>query len=512
MFSFLDKYPAPLRRSILEGSFAAIMTGGAMAFLVPFAVLLGANTIQIGFLTALPAFLAAWFQLGSIRILEFYKKKKQIVFFSVFVQALSWLAIAALPFIFQSNQVTWLIAIATAGTVIGSLGMPFWQSWMRSLTPRELLGEYFGMRNAIIGFIVFLSTIVCGYLLDSAIANTLLYAFIGIFLAGFVGRLISAYLITKIEEPEEENPPKVNVNIFGYISKLKNKNFGHFILFGTLMSFSIALVAPYVSLYFLDGLGLKNNYLLYTVLISAGTLTTLISLPYWGHVIDKYGSIKLLKATGLLVCFYPLLLFLVRDPFWLICVELIDGVIYSSFNLALANFVYESFKPAQMIKYAALQAILFGTAAFAGAMLSGFLQMLPIAISFLTTPFFVICILSMILRMLSFLLTIWKVKDVRRTKYIAEDALIMRALTFVPITKFLQGNLGVVVGTTGQKISSFEKQAANKIGKFERGFVNDVEKAEITAIEDIRKVSEIAKNKAAKTKNAIEFRIKRGLR
>jgi len=479
-----------------------------MAFLIPFAVLLGANTIQIGFLNALPAFLAAWFQLGSIRLLEFYKKKKQIVFFSFLIQSFSWLAIAALPFIFQSDRVTWLIALVTAGTVIGSLGMPFWQSWMRKLTPKEMIGEYFGMRNAIIGFIVFLTTVVCGYFLDTTISDTLLFAFIGIFLVGFLGRLISAYYITKIEEPDDDYLPKINVNVFGYISKLRNKNFGHFILFGTLMSFSIALVAPYVSLYFLEGLGLQNNYFIYTILISAGTITTLISLPYWGHVIDKYGTIKLLKATGILVCFYPLMLFLVRDPFWLVFVELFDGVIYSSFNLALANFIYESFKPEQMVKYAALQAILFGTAAFAGAMLSGFLQMMPIAIGILTTPFFVICILSMILRMLSFISTVWKIKDVRPTKFITDDALMIRALTLAPVTKLLQGNLGMVVGATERRLSAFEQNAVNKIGKVEREVIDDVEKAELVALEDIRRASEFARKKAAKAEEKLKAKRK----
>lgn len=455
----LQKYPDPLRKSVIEGMFNALLVGGAMIFVVPFAVLLGANSLQIGFLVALPALLAAWFQLGAIRILEFYNKKRQIVIFSVFVQAFSWLAIAILPFLFKSDYVTWLIALTTIGTVIGSFGIPFWQSWMRSLTPKEIIGEYFGIRNALIGFIIFATTLICGLLLEIVPQSELLYAFIAIFLLGFAGRIISGYLFTKIDEPFEEVPKTVHTNIFHYVSQLKKNNFGHFVLYGTFMMFSISLISPFIPVYFLDGLGLSNNYFMYTVLVSAAALTSLISLPYWGRVIDKYGTTKILRTTGLLVCFYPLGLFLIRDPIQLIILQLFDGVIFSSFTFALANFIYESFPSNKIIKYAAFQSVLFGTAAFCGTILSGYLQTLPIAIGILTTPFFVMCILSMLLRMIVFTSSVWKIKEPHKKEYVSEDAIIIKTITLEPISETLRGNLSVIITATEGTLVKFKDSA-----------------------------------------------------
>ncbi|MCX6804058.1 MAG: MFS transporter [Candidatus Diapherotrites archaeon] len=302
MLNQLKKYPAPLRISIVEGMMASIMSGGGMVFVVPFAVFLGANSFEVGLLTAIPALLAAWFQIGSIKLIQIYKNRKSIVLFTVALQAVSWIAIALIPFIFPMQQVGWLIALTTISVVVGTIGAPLWQSWMRSLTPKEILGEYFGVRNALTGAVVFLATLLGGLALNLAEPSVTLYAFVGIFIASFIGRAISAGLFSKIEEPKFLYNPREVIGIGHYIKQLGKDNFGHFVLFGTLMTFTIGMITPFISLYFLEGLGLNNNYLLYTILISASTLTAVISMPHWGRMIDKFGTIKLLQTTGLIVC------------------------------------------------------------------------------------------------------------------------------------------------------------------------------------------------------------------
>ena len=79
---------------------------------------------------------------------------------------------------------------------------------------------------------------------------------------------------------------------------------------------------------------------MYTLIISSTLAVTLISMPYWGKLIDRYGMIKVLKASSFLVALFPLLYILVRIPEGLIFVQFLDGLIFAGFNLALANFVY----------------------------------------------------------------------------------------------------------------------------------------------------------------------------
>lgn len=447
---FLDaikKYPQPLQLSIIEGMFTSIMTGGGVTFIVPFALFLGATNLEIGFLMAFPALFAAFAQLGSIKLLDYYKQRKKAITAIVFFQSLSWLLIALIPFFFANNQIFALIVIYTIGNIIGSISGPIWQSWMSSLTPREILGEYFGLRNALTGTIVFLTMLTAGLLLKFIEPSLTLYAFSAIFLLSFFGRFASSVLFRKIDDPEVIIE-KDSTKFITFVSQLRKDNFGYFVLFGSLMTFAIALVGPFLSVYLLKNLGLQSDYFTYTLIICASTVTALISMPYWGKIIDKYGSIKTIKATGFLVSLYPILLILVRDPLGLIFVESLSGIIFSGFNLCLANFIYESFKQEKIIKYAGYQAALFGIATFFGVMLSGWIQSHTISFSILSNTFFVVCAIAVLLRFTIYTALINKIKEVRETKDIKNKTLIISVLTFEPVRESLFANAFFIISKT----------------------------------------------------------------
>jgi len=503
MFENLKKYPEPLRISILEGMMASIMSGGALIFIVPFAVFLGANSFEIGLLAALPALLGAWFQLGSLKLLEVYKKRKNAIVLIVFLQAISWLLIALIPFIFPSDQVLWLILITTIGTLVGSAGAPLWQSWMRSLTPENILGEYFGVRNAITGTVVFLTMLFCGILLDAVNPSLTLFAFCGIFIISFAGRIGSAALLTRIEDNGIIIDKTEKTNVFAFIKQLSKDNFGHFVLFGTLMTLAIAIVGPFFSLYLLEGLNLKKDYLLYTLIMSASTVTTLLSMPYWGRVIDKHGTIKVLKATGLLVCLYPIALILVREPIGLGVAELLCGVIFSGFNLCLANFIYESFKPEKIIKYASFQGALFGTATFVGIIVSGYVQTFDISFGFLSTTFYVVCAAAVILRLFFYTALVNKIKEVKETKPINESKLVMSVLTFEPIRQPLVTSVGLMILKTEDTLVKATRRTIMTANEIKRT-------SEEGVYGTIKFVDGVAKKEINNAKNIIKKRKKKG--
>ncbi len=446
-FEEIINYPRPLQLSIMEGMFASIMSGGGVTFIVPFALFLGASSLEIGFLIAFPALFAAFAQLGSIKLLEVYKKRREAIVAIVFFQAVSWLLIGLIPFIFVREQIFALIVIYTIGNVVASTAGPLWQSWMSRLTPREILGEYFGIRNALTGTVVFLMMLLGGLLLKFIEPSMTLYAFSAIFLLSFLGRLISSLIFTKIEDPEFI-PEKDPTHFITFISQLRKDNFGYFVLFGSLMTFAIAMVGPFLSVYLLENLGLKTDYLTYTLIICASVITTLISMPYWGKIIDKHGSIKTLKVTGLLASFYPILLILIRDPVGLMVAEALSGIIFSGFNLCLANFIYESFKQEKIMKYAGYQAALFGIATFVGTMLSGWIQSYPISFGLLSNTFFVVCAIAVVLRFTIYTTLITKIKEVRETKEIKDKTLIISVLTFEPIRDSLFANAFLVISKT----------------------------------------------------------------
>ncbi len=477
----------------MEGMVTSLMVGGAMVFVVPFAIYLGANSLQVGLITALPALIAAWFQLSALKLVKFYTRKK-IIMASVFLQAITWLIIAALPFITPFDQIGLLIALTTIGTVIMSIGTPLWHSWMRKLTSKEIFGEYFGTRHALTGFVVFLTTIICGIALDLAEPNYTLLAFIGIFLVSFIGRMLSVLVYTKIEDPKlEYDEIEKGVSLIEFTTHLTKTNFGNFVLLGTFLTFTMAMISPYISFHLLENLGLKNNYLIFTALISVATLASLISLPYWGRIIDRHGSAKLLKATTMLSCFFPLLLIIIQDPLALFFLQIWDGVLFSGLTLSLSNFLYETFNQRKISQYSIFQSIFFGTATFFGTIFSGYIQITGINFFSLAFPFYFVCIIAVILRLIINSTLIWNVKDAIKAKPIKEEKLVLSVLTFAPIREVFYSNAIFVLSKTST--------AAKKI---EGETVKELEKAEERLIKDMKIVEDLTRKTFAKSAKKIK--------
>jgi|GEM_PF-1425432 len=461
MLDKINTYSRPLRLSIIESMLSSLMFGGGMIFLVPLAVFFGANSLEVGFLNAFPILLGAWFQLGSIRLLQKFKTRKKAVSVFVALQAIAFLMIATIPVLFPQNQVFWLIVFSTLGTIFGAIVGPLWQSWMRSITPGEVIGEYFGLRNSLAGMVVFLTTLGCGFYLQLVEPSFMAFAFAGIFALSFVGRGLASMLFTKIEDPELVLE-KDSTTLFSFVKQLKKENFGYFVLFGTLFTFGVSLVGPFFSFYILNDLGFKNNYFAYTLIISAASASALIGMPYWGRIIDKFGTIKVLKATAILAAIYPLGLILIRDIQGLIFLELMSGLIFSGLNLCFASFIYQSFEPKKIIKYSAYQGVLFGTATFAGIILSGYVQTLNFSFLSLSSPFYVICALAVVFRLIVYVSLSGKINEVKQTQPINEDKLILAVLTFEPVRETMHASFGVIVSTTELTI---KKATVNTISK-----------------------------------------------
>lgn len=192
---------ADLKFSIIEGVFATILLSAGVSFIIPFAVFLGANSLEIGFLTAFPALFSAWMQLVSIKILEIFKERKAAVIIFVSLQALFFLPIAFLPFIFQENTIFWLIIFYTVSLTLGSVAGPIWQSWMKSIVPNKIFGSYFGFRNAVIGISSFTFLLLFGFSLN-LFQQEAGMIFFGIFLTATIGRIIGTIIFFKISIPQ----------------------------------------------------------------------------------------------------------------------------------------------------------------------------------------------------------------------------------------------------------------------------------------------------------------------
>jgi len=465
-----------LKYSVYEGIFATILLSSAVSFIVPFAVYLGANALEVGFISAFPALLAAWAQLLSMWLIKKFNSKKWLIIGLVIIQSALFIPIALTPFIFQTNQVVWLIIFYTLSLIFGSLATPPWNSWMKEIIPSEIIGSFFGFRNSIIGGVSLIFFLIFGFSLK-LFEIELAFIFLGIFLIASLSRFISAILFIKITENKCDIFFEKEQNFLEFAKELRNSNFGLFVLYGSLMSFAISLTGPFVSFHLLNNIGLKNDYIMYTLIISSTLVATLISMPYWGKLIDKYGMIKILKASSFLVALFPLLYIAVRTPEGLIFVQFIDGLIFAGFNLALANFVYNVSSQQKIIKYVSYQAVFFGTGTFLGASISGFIQSININFWFLTNAFFVMCLISFILRYIFYKTLINKVSEVKQVEQIASRQIVFSVITFTPVFEAIsetfmpfENGLKQIEMSFGERVKLFGKFIDSSAKKLDHGF------------------------------------------
>jgi hypothetical protein len=307
---------------------------------------------------------------------------------------------------------------------------------MKSIIPKEVIGKFFGFRNAIVGISAFSFLLLFGTMLNLFEANISII-FMGIFLIGASGRFIGTLIFFKISEPRTNFKFEKKTRFIGFVKNLRKDKFGYFVLYGSLMTFGISLTGPFIGYHYLENIGLKENYFLYTILISTAMITSIIGMNYWGKIVNQFGTIKTLKATSILIILFPALYIIIRNPIGLIGVQFIDGLIFSGYALAMATFVFDYSSQKKIIRFGTYQAIFFGTAVFLGAIISGLIQTININFFIINNSFYLVCIISIIIRFSVFKILFKKVKEVKQVEYIKTTKLVYSIITFEPVTKMV---------------------------------------------------------------------------
>jgi MFS family permease len=116
------------------------------------------------------------------------------------------------------------------------------------------------------------------------------------------------------------------------------------------------------------------SYWHYTILMAAELLAAFISLYVWGKFNDEKGSKHVLLITGILIPLWPVLFILNNNFTYLILIQALSGILWSGFNLAASNFIYDAAEPEKRTRYVAYFNLLTGTGVFLGAITGGLLM------------------------------------------------------------------------------------------------------------------------------------------
>lgn len=439
------------KTSIKEGSAYSFMDGFGLRYITPFALALGASTTVVGLISTLPNFIGNISQTYSLRIMERSSRKK-IVVPSVLFQAVMWLPLIIVGVLYFNKTINSLIAsiillfLYSLIVIAGSFAVPAWTSWMKDIVT-EKHASYYGKRNAILGFIALTGMIVAGFILDYFDSKNPFYGFAILFIIAFIGRSVSGYFFTKKYEPELKYDEGYYFTFREFVKKMPHNNFGRFVIYFSLMTFAVTIASPFLAVYMLDEL--HFSYTMFTLVTISASVSTLIFVPLWGRVADKYGNITVLKICGFFIPLMPLIWFLSNYFsnkiyvvfFYLVFVEIISGIVWSGFNLAASTFITLSVSRQRIGVCVAYYSIISSFCALIGALIGGIISSYDFEIFGITSILFIM-LLSFVIRVLVYFFVSPMIKEVRQVDSLDIKQIREKILKRMP-SSLWHNNLGV---------------------------------------------------------------------
>lgn len=294
-----------LRLSIAEGMFAQVhisLTSGAI--LTGLALLMGAGNMTLAILSGLPLLLQP-FQLLSAWLVERQGARKPVALIGS-MGRLMWLLLVLLPYApwTPTQRIGVLLLTIVASNALITMCGNAWTQWMTDLVPPRERGSYFGTRNMAISLVAMGANYGAGWWLDYMRAqNTLTLGYALMFALACGCAAVSTMVLFRQPEPPMRRAPRLPLRDLVRLP-LRHAEFRRFL--GANMAWQVALAAaaPFFSAHGLSVLQIPFKTLALFDSITAAT--SLLCLPLWGRLADRWGHRKVMLIGLALVIPLPL--------------------------------------------------------------------------------------------------------------------------------------------------------------------------------------------------------------
>lgn len=366
-----------LRMLLYDGVVAqamATLTGGA--FLVAYALALGATPFAIGVISALQP-LTQLLQLPAIYLVEHIRYRKLVVLFCLGVSRAFCFALAALPWLVPEPQrLPVFIAVLLAFYAFGTISGVAWNPWIRDLIPAERLSGYMADRLAVTTGVGALLGLVAAFGVDWYQAR---FDALGIYslyfvLAGALG-LLGLHFIARVPEPLIERNPHYSL-LAAVAEPIRDHNFRQLLIFLGSWNFAVNFAAPFFTVYLLQRLGLSMTMVLALALLSQGVNVLFFRL--WGRLAERFSYKSVLVEAGPLFIITFILWPLTAFGDWpaftvtaLIVIYALTGISTAGVQLCTGNLALKLAPRGRATAYLAVNALVSGIAATLAPVLGG---------------------------------------------------------------------------------------------------------------------------------------------
>lgn len=338
-----------------------------------YAIALGAGIGLVGVLAAISNLVAALSLWPGAVLAERTRRYKFLVLFTGGGPGrLAFLTLAVLPWFATGNSALMVLALATiARSFFGNIAMPAWSAFAAEFVPERMRGRYFSSRN-FIRQVADLGT--------APIVGLIIYRMGG--LSGWQVAWLLSFLLASVSSafywriPRESNfgvtaSPIEHARPRQPAAVLRDRNLFWLVVTTAFFQLSVMLAGPFFSVYLVEHLGASTAWV--GITFAAMPLAGIISQPLLGRLNDRYGPKWLLVVSSLLLPIAPWLWMIASQPWHVIFINAIAGVLWAANLLAVFNVVLQMAPPDKRPSYTGWQQAGVFFASFVGPLVGGFL-------------------------------------------------------------------------------------------------------------------------------------------
>jgi len=370
--------PSIMRKHIYTGAMGSIyvmLVSGI--FFVYFGNTIGMTRFQWGLMSGITSFVLTA-QLVSALLTQRLGQRKLLWFLSALAsRAMRLLGIGLALWLWHAGSphaALVLIAGVCVANFFGALCAPPWMSWLADLIPEDKHGGFWGRREAWIALAIICFIVPAAVLMDRVPERWKLPTVVGIFMAAGVVGIVDILIHGTLPEPEMVRSERRHA-LRELLAPVRDHGFRPWLLFNVCWTLSMTLGGALATVYFVEELGIKRNFLGGTIVLTVFILLGGVLTASWtGRLVDRAGPRRVLFWGHLFWAFLPGF-WLLASPrtalVWLGCASLVSGTA-SGAAMTAANKLITRFPPPEdRAMYVAVSSCLGNLAGGVGALTAG---------------------------------------------------------------------------------------------------------------------------------------------
>lgn len=370
--------PGIMRKHIYTGAmgnvWAHLISG---IFFVYFGSQIGMTELQWGTMAGISSWLIAA-QLFSARLTERTGQRKRTWFWLAMTdRVLRFVGVAVALWAWNGGSsfapAILMIAISVAN-LAGAMGSPPWLSWLADIIPEDEHGTFWGRRSLWISIATMLAVVPAGLVTDRIAPESRLAATVGVLAVATLIGCLDLLIHGTIPEPlaaKASSPPRPR----DLTDPFADPAFRPWLVFNAVWTFAMTLGGALATIYFVDQLGISENFLGGTVVLTSFTLFGVMaaSRPS-GRLVDRYGPRIVLIGGHLLWSFLPFFWFFASPTtalFFLAVASVFGGGGAEAATNAATKLILRAPPAAKRATYSAVSATVGSIAGGLGALAAG---------------------------------------------------------------------------------------------------------------------------------------------